>query len=130
VLAAGGFGAAGPLASAELYNPVTTSWTTTGPLTEARERHTATLLPNGQVLVAGGVGTATTLSSAEIYTPAGTWIAAGALNTARWHHTATLLPNGQVLAVGGFDAVFRVLASAELYRHPGGDPFLLLLLGE
>ena len=31
-----------------------TNWANTGPLNTARSCHTATLLPNGQVLVAGG----------------------------------------------------------------------------
>src|SRR4029453_15561102 len=54
VLVGAGTGVSGPLASAELYNPVNGSWTATGSLNTARQEHTATLLPNGMVLVAGG----------------------------------------------------------------------------
>ena len=74
VLVAGGFRTnPGPggvmLASAELYDPGSRTWMATGNLGVARQDHTATLLPNGQVLVAGGYGGTGTgsLASAELY---------------------------------------------------------------
>ena len=59
------------LASAELYDPASGTWSATGSLGTARYDHTATLLPNGKVLVAGGVTAAATaaLASAELYVP-------------------------------------------------------------
>jgi hypothetical protein len=42
------------LNTAELYNPVTGAWSAAGPMNFGRERHTATLLPSGQVLVSAG----------------------------------------------------------------------------
>ena len=72
------------LASAELYDPASRTWTATGSLNTARCYHTATLLPNGMVLVAGGLTAASASASAELYDPAsGTWTATGSLNTAR-----------------------------------------------
>ena len=94
------------------------SWVTTGSLVTGRGHHTATLLPNGNVLVAGGQGNGLIwLSSAELYDPAtGMWTATGSLGAARGNHTATLLPNGKVLVAGGFNGSY--LSSAELY-DPG-----------
>jgi hypothetical protein len=64
VLIAGGAGN-GPLATAELYDPATGTFSPTGSMADSHYDHTATLLSYGDVLIAGGYGPA----SAELYTP-------------------------------------------------------------
>src|SRR5436190_1071389 len=89
------------------------TWISTGSLATARASHSATLLPNGQLLVVGGYDGSGALASAELYDPAtGLWSATASMATPRSGPTATLLPNGQVLVAGGFYG--PALASAEL----------------
>ena len=57
-----------PLASAELFNPTTLSFTNTSNMTIARSWHTATIVGNGNVLITGGVDVdGNVLSTAEQY---------------------------------------------------------------
>jgi Galactose oxidase, central domain len=129
VLIAGGQDNGGTiLATAELYDPLKGSFTTTTDafpgtgtnMTDSRISHTATLFTGGpltdMVLVAGGLDNASVIvSTAELYDPAdGSFTATGALTVARENHTATLLSNQQVLIAGGFGTT-DVLSSAELY---------------
>jgi N-acetylneuraminic acid mutarotase len=56
------------LASTEVYDPVTQTWTTFGTLNVGRFGNTTTLLRNGQVLVVGGASDASaSLASAELF---------------------------------------------------------------
>ena len=97
----------------------TYTWSDTGSMAMARFDHTATLLPNGQVLVVGGYNNSKgLLASAELYDPAtGNWSATGSLANTHAGHTATLLPNGQVL-VTGWDCCSS--GAAELYDPATG----------
>jgi len=125
--------------SAELYDPDSGTWTTTGTMTESRAGHTATLLPDGSVLVVGGWvpgsscsptpcrgSLAHSTASAELYDPfTGLWTATASMTVGRSLHTATLLPDGKVLAAGGGTGSdpsgFDSLASAELYDPASGS---------
>jgi len=102
---------ANPLASAELYNPSTGTFSLTGAMNTARRGHTATLLSNGKVLVVGGWGP---LGTAELYEPT-TTTPAGLLSIAlsplnQW----TPIGNSQTFtATGTFSGnVQEILASA------------------
>jgi len=78
VLVVGGDGTSD---TAELYDPISQTWTLTSSPACGRTYHTATLLPNGQVMIAGGQATASktclnggtispnALASLEFYDP-------------------------------------------------------------
>ncbi|WP_211883068.1 kelch repeat-containing protein [Pseudarthrobacter albicanus] len=120
VLVAGGAAAnGGATATAEIYHPVTNTWTAVPPMSVARRNHTATLLPNGKVLVVGGDVNFVNLGSAEIFDPAiGKWSpAAHPLSVTRGGHVAVLLSTGKVLIAGGEHAE---AASSELYDPTTG----------
>jgi len=124
VLIAGGQGLSGDyLATAEIYDPATGTFSATGNMHTARAFLSATLLGNGEVLIAGGQGPAPNfqiLGSAELYNPAtGKFTLTGSLNTPRCFQTSLLLPSGKALVAGGVTARVTT-ASAELYAVSTG----------
>jgi N-acetylneuraminic acid mutarotase len=89
------------LTSAELYNPSTGAWQTTGSLNVGRS-NAAAILENGQVLAAGGSnysnGIYTLLASAELYNPAtGLWTLTASMVKGTLPTTPVLLANTDVL---------------------------------
>jgi hypothetical protein len=133
VLVAGGVLTSGALADrAETYDP------TSGPpgtwpyqtMDAPHAYHTATLLPDGDVLIVGGGGAGSVedgdvtgggSAGATLYDPATSlWRSIVPMSTPRVDHTATLLDSGQVLVTGGSDD-----ASAELY-DPGLGGWILV----
>jgi len=115
----------GSLATAELYDPQSNSWTLAASMHTPRSYHTATLLPDGRVLVVGGIEasndvTGTVLASAELYDPlTNSWTPAAPLPVARARHAAVLLADHRVLVIGGTDSEHLPSSSyfptAELY---------------
>ena len=127
VLVAGGAGASpgdgSDLASAEIFDPQTESWTPAGDMPIPGSQYVATLLADGRVLFTGGGATA------ELFQPStGTFTMAAPPSTpssmivGRSYHTATLLADGRVLIVGGSSyEQGTVLAGAELYDPVTGQ---------
>lgn len=101
LLVAGGNDASSvPLASTEVYDPATATWSPGSTMTSPRTCHTATLLSSGQVLLAGSSSGA--LPTAELYEPdEAVFSPTGSTSVGRARHTASLLPSGMVLVVGG-----------------------------
>jgi len=129
VLAAGGGvdinGTWSTYATVDIFDPSTGLWNQVAPMLHARRAHTATLLPDGQVLVTGGTTggkndgaeAGAQIGTAERYDPvANTWTELPSqLLTARTFHTAALLPSGAVLLFGGLDGSGSASRAVEGY---------------
>src|SRR3954447_11009973 len=117
VLVAGGFyddaGGDHYLASAEVFNPATATFSSVGIGSRSTPRRGAVAapLPDGRVLVAGGSyndGTEHSLASAEVFNPAaGAFTPINAMGVARVRAAAASLPDGRVLVAGGNDGSNR-----------------------
>lgn len=93
------------IANADIYNPATNVWTATM-MSRTRTGHSATLLPNGNVIVAGGaeglVSAAVPLDAIARFDPAtNSWTDLGVMTTPRVGHTAAVLPDGMLVILGG-----------------------------
>ena len=115
------------LASAEVFNPATSSFTSAGvgAMGTARRGAVAAPLPDGRVLVAGGSyydGADHYLASAEVFNPAtNAFTPVGDMGIARVRAAAAPLPDGRVLVAGGNDGPTR-LSSAEVF-NPATNTF-------
>ena len=91
------------LASAEIWDPATETFSPTGSLALARANPGAVLLADGRVLVLGGDSGAEEMTdTTEIWDPAaGTFGPGPTLTQPRGFLDAVLLDDGRVLAVGG-----------------------------
>lgn len=118
VLIAGGYTSnTVAVASAELYDPATGTWSPAGNMGSSRWGVTLTRLPSGRVVAIGGYsspGSSSPVRHVDIYDPAtNTWSPGSPVTFARGGHTATLLPSGRVLVIGGADSAVNSIP--ELY---------------
>ena len=107
--------------SAELYDPATGLWTTTGALKTARAGFTANLLTDGRVFAAAGIDSSFIVSaSLEGYDPvSGTWrLFATSLASGRSSHTTTTLLDGSLIIAGGSLTSGAPVPTAEFFVRP------------
>jgi hypothetical protein len=138
VLLAGGNGPGAngrALATSELYDPATGTWSLTRFMMSARRSGAAAaLLPDGSVLEAGGCSSGycdrgPALSSTELWARPD-WLSNPPMTQPRADAVATALPGGDVLVAGGDGTTSGVdqLSTAELYTpilmsmHPDRGP--------
>ena len=127
VLVAGGSNAGAAQASAEIYDPATRTFSSTGPMNVSRFDAQAVLLADGRVLIAGGTN-GDDLSSAETFDPATEMFTltqdAGHsvtfMTAARRSFQMTRLADGRVLLTGGSNSGAVALGSAELFDPSTG----------
>ncbi len=107
VLVAGGTDGVNILPTIEIFQVGPQNWVALPAgkgMSLPRAGHTATLLPNGQILFAGGLVTATAATNnCDLYDTDQFGVANNflALSTPCYFHTASLLVDGKVLFVGG-----------------------------
>lgn len=115
------------LASTEIYNPATDTWTAGPNMSRPRAGHLATVLPNGKILFAGGVGYTTFLgikipqiwTQTELYDPAtGTFANGPAMATPRAIYSVADLGGGRFLLAAGVSSLLGLGApttACEIY---------------
>jgi HYDIN/CFA65/VesB-like, Ig-like domain/Cep192 domain 4/Galactose oxidase, central domain len=117
------------LASTELYDPATNTFSAGPDMAQARYFHTATVIDagvnQGMILIAGGYGDYNTgnLASTELYDPATNSFSAGPdLSAARQAATASRIDSGinpgEILIAGGTNS--SDLAATDLYDPTSG----------
>ena len=126
VILIGGSNGTAPVATTEIFDPLSNSVSAGAALSVPRMAHSATTLLDGRVLVVGGTTVVTNpdgstsntdLASAEIYDPAtgGFGASTSSLAAARRDHTAFLLPNNNSVLIVGGTSSGNEIGTAEMF---------------
>jgi len=114
-------------ATAELYDPVSGTFSPTGSMSQIRHKHDAAPLPDGRVLIVGGADDRDdrgAYASVEIYDPdRGTFSPSGQMRSTRYKIQATTVPllNSQLLLAGGALEAELYDPSANAFESVSGD---------
>ena len=111
--------AQGAVASAEMFNPATGTFSSLPPMHVARFLPLGTFLPNGQALIVGGANSSGWLSNAEIFDPNTSSFTLQEMNSGHGRGTISWLGN-YTLVAGGVDALNVVIPTAELFDETTG----------
>lgn len=115
------------LNSAEIFDPSTGLFTTTGTLNIGRFGHSATLLPDGRVMILGGttteeIGPSQQVQTAEVYDPTtGEFHFLGYTALGRGLHALVQLNNGRYLLVGGYNQNDSPTGTTEFFDAAARD---------
>lgn len=121
VYVAGGLGANGPLADAEVYDPSTNTWTAIAPMSTPRAKSALVADARGHMIAIGGYadapnGSTQILSFVEEYDPsANKWSPMPALPEGRYAASAAIDGDGALYVLGGMNDQPRVPPVLMLY---------------
>jgi hypothetical protein len=108
LIAGGADGSSNNLASCELYDPDTGTWSTTGALPQVRQANSTqdgVKLFDGRVFLVAGRNATTYIGSVYSYSQAsGVWSTHTAIAHPRYEHVCARLSNDAILVIGGYDA--------------------------
>lgn len=105
-------------AETELYDPASGRFAAAAPMLEPRDGHTATTLPNGDVLFVGGYAGEgqPPLATAELFVAqTEEFVPAGEMSVGRGAHAAALLADGRVVVAGGWVGPRTFTETSELW---------------
>jgi N-acetylneuraminic acid mutarotase len=121
-------GTDGVSSKVEVFDPVTSKWSSGPSLPEGRYLGAAAVRQDGTILFAGGYNRNANTTRASVYAlaPGATsWTTTSPMTSTRTGHAMVTGPDGSIYAIGGHDHLSQDLASAER-RGPSAQGFSTL----
>jgi hypothetical protein len=116
VLIAGGYDNTEDVATAEVFNPSSGTFSPVGSMSEPRELTATAPLPDGRVLVAGGYDNGDPIATSDIFNPQTNSFSLGpSLPATRYDAATAVVSGGRVMIAGGSDDGVENLSSALVF---------------